>query len=60
MPEQDGIQTVTEIRAAKPDAKIIAISGGGRIGNADFLKNALVLGVMDVAPKPFDPDALLT
>jgi DNA-binding NtrC family response regulator len=38
----------------------IAISGGGRIGNADFLKNALALGAMDVVPKPFDPDALLT
>ena len=34
--------------------------GGGRIGNADFLKNALALGAMDVVPKPFDPDALLT
>jgi DNA-binding NtrC family response regulator len=60
MPEQDGIETITEIRAAKPDAKIIAISVGGRIGTADILKNALALGAMDVVPKPFDPDALLT
>jgi DNA-binding NtrC family response regulator len=60
MPEQDGIQTITEIRAAKPDAKIIAISGGGRIGNADFLAMARTLGAIDVIPKPFDSDELLT
>jgi DNA-binding response OmpR family regulator len=59
MPEQEGIQTITEMRRAKPDAKIIAISGGGRIGNTDFLQIALVLGAMDVVPKPFDPDELL-
>jgi CheY-like chemotaxis protein len=59
MPEQEGIQTIGEIRAAKPDAKIIAISGGGRIGNTDFLKIAQALGAMAVIPKPFDPDELL-
>jgi DNA-binding NtrC family response regulator len=59
MPDQEGIQTITEIRAAKPDAKIIAISGGGRIGNTDFLQIARQLGAMDVVAKPFDPDFLL-
>jgi DNA-binding response OmpR family regulator len=49
---------ITEMRKARPDAKIIAISGGGRIGNTDFLKIARVLGAMDVIPKPFDPDEL--
>jgi two-component system chemotaxis response regulator CheY len=60
MPEQEGIQTIAEMRKAKPDAKIIAISGGGRIGKADFLSMARALGAMDVIPKPFDPDELLT
>jgi two-component system chemotaxis response regulator CheY len=59
MPDQEGIQTITEMRAAKPDAKIIAISGGGRIGNTDFLQIARQLGAMDDVPKPFDPDFLL-
>jgi CheY-like chemotaxis protein len=60
MPEQEGIQTITEIRKAKPDAKIIAISGSRRIGNPDFLKMARSLGAMDVVSKPFDADELLT
>jgi CheY-like chemotaxis protein len=56
MPEREGIQTITEIRALVPTAKVIAISGGGRIGNADFLKIARLLGAVDVISKPFDPD----
>jgi DNA-binding NtrC family response regulator len=60
MPEQEGIQTIIEMRKAKPDAKIIAISGSGRFGNADFLKMARSLGAMDVVSKPFDADELLT
>src|SRR3984893_6501587 len=59
MPDQEGIQTITEMRAAKPDAKIIAISGNGRIGNTDFLQIARHLGAMDIIPKPFDADFLL-
>jgi two-component system, chemotaxis family, chemotaxis protein CheY len=59
MPHQEGIQTITEMCAAKPDAKIIAISGGGRIGDTDFLQIARQLGAMDVVPKPLDPDLLL-
>ena len=60
MPEKEGIQTITEMRGERPDTKIIAISGGGRIGNTDFLRIARHLGAMDVIPKPFDPDDLLS
>jgi DNA-binding NtrC family response regulator len=60
MPEQEGIQTITEMRQERPDAKIIAISGGGRIGDTDFLKIALVLGAADAIRKPFDSEELLT
>jgi DNA-binding NtrC family response regulator len=60
MPEQEGIQTITEMHSEKPDARIIAMSGGGRIGNVDFLKIAQELGAMDAIPKPFDSDELLT
>jgi two-component system chemotaxis response regulator CheY len=47
MPEQEGIQTIAEMRKAKPDAKIIAISGGGHGGKVDFLSMARALGAMD-------------
>ncbi len=60
MPEKDGMQTIAEIRVERPDVKIIAISGGGRIGNADFLRIARNLGAMDIIPKPFDPDELVS
>jgi DNA-binding NtrC family response regulator len=60
MPEKEGIQTLTEIRRERPDAKVIAISGGGRIGNTDFLKIAQKLGAADVIAKPFDPDDFLS
>jgi CheY-like chemotaxis protein len=59
MPEQEGIQTIPEMRKAKPDATIIAISGSGSIGNIDFLRIAQHLGASDAVAKPFDPDDLL-
>jgi DNA-binding NtrC family response regulator len=59
MPEQEGIQTIAEMLKTKPDTKIIAVSGGGRIGNVDFLRMAQALGAMAAIPKPFDPDELM-
>jgi CheY-like chemotaxis protein len=59
MPEMEGIQMITEIRAMDPKAKVIAVSGGARIGNTDFLKIARLLGANDVVYKPFDPDDFL-
>ena len=60
MPEQEGSQTITEMCKAKPDAKIIVISGSRCIGNPDFLKMVRSLGAMDVVSKPLDADELLT
>ena len=59
MPEMEGIETIREIRRIVPDIKIIAISGGGRVGNFDFLTCARKLGASEVLAKPFDPAALL-
>lgn len=60
MPEQEGIATIRQILGEKPGTKIIAISGGGRIGNTDFLQIARKMGAVDTIPKPFDPEELLT
>jgi len=60
MPEQEGIDTIIQIRRERPAAKIIAISGGGRIRNIDFLEMAQSLGASDVLAKPFEVDDLLS
>lgn len=44
MPQQDGIGTIREMRRLDPQAKIIAISGGGRIDKSDYLSVAEKLG----------------
>jgi len=59
MPEQEGIETIRRIRGECPDAKIIAISGGGRICDLDVLAMARKLGADDVIAKPFDAEGLL-
>ena len=60
MPQQEGIGTIRQLLTERPGTKIIAISGGGRIGNTDFLQIARKMGAVDVLPKPFDPDELLS
>lgn len=56
MPDQDGLATIMQIRRLRPHAKIIAMSGGGRIGNTDFLSVAGKLGADAILPKPFSGD----
>src|SRR5215469_8484641 len=60
MPEKEGLETIREIRGECSDAKIIAISGGARIGNMDFLEMAGKLGAAEIIPKPFDPAELIS
>ena len=59
MPDQEGIETIMQIRRDCPDARIIAMSGGGRIGNSDFLAIASALGANATIAKPFEVDDLL-
>ncbi len=59
MPEQDGIETITQLLALAPKLPILAISGGGRTGNAVFLVAAKQAGAREVLAKPFRLDALL-
>src|ERR1700730_8470490 len=60
MPEQEGIDTIIQIRRERPGVKIIAISGGGRIRNIDFLEMAQSLGADEVLAKPFEAEELLS
>ncbi len=59
MPEQEGIQTIAEIRRLRPRTKIVAISGGGRTHNFDYLQLARQVGATTVLRKPFNKKALL-
>ena len=59
MPEQEGVETIIKLRADYPDLKIIAVSGGGRIGATDYLEYAKQYGAAHVFEKPFDRKALV-
>jgi DNA-binding NtrC family response regulator len=59
MPAQDGIETILQIRREAPETKIIAISGGGSVGNSDFLEIAIKLGAHVALAKPFAPAAFI-
>jgi len=59
MPEKEGIETIMELRAKDPAVKIIAISGGGRIGPEDYLSWARRFGVQHTFTKPVNRDELL-
>jgi DNA-binding NtrC family response regulator len=54
MPEQDGIETILELRRDFPNVKIIAMSGGGTTGNMSYLPAAQQLGAVHSISKPFD------
>jgi DNA-binding response OmpR family regulator len=59
MPEKEGLETIIDIRREFPTAKIIAISGGGRAGNLNFLDVAQRLGAQRVLQKPFELQEML-
>jgi CheY-like chemotaxis protein len=60
MPGQDGVETIRAILRVRPDAKIIAASGGGRVGNTDFLGMAREVGACDTISKPADPGEIIS
>jgi CheY-like chemotaxis protein len=60
MPELDGLEFIRKLRADLPQAKIIAMSGGGPTGRADLLGVAAALGASRTLRKPFEPRDLLT
>ncbi len=58
MPDMEGIETIMNLHKDKPNMKIIAMSGGGRVGNFDFLEAAEKLGANRILRKPFLPNDL--
>ncbi|MGD0582178.1 MAG: response regulator [Bacteroidales bacterium] len=52
MPQKEGLETIMMLRKNYPELKIIAISGGGRIGPEGYLPTAKLLGADMVFQKP--------
>lgn len=59
MPEQEGLETLMQLRQASPTVKVIAISGGGRVGPESYLNSARTLGANAILAKPFGREELL-
>lgn len=59
MPEKEGVEMIIDLRELYPDLKIIAISGGGRTRNLDFLKLSERFGAGKILAKPFTEGQLL-
>jgi len=59
MPNKSGINLINDIFQEYPDAKIIAISGGGAIEAERYLQIAKSLGVARTITKPFTMQSLV-
>ena len=53
MPNREGVETILAMKAKAPQVRILAISGGGRLGAEEILGLASRLGADAVLPKPF-------
>ena len=60
MPEQEGIETIGAIRCRNRSVKIVAMSGGARVGGGGFLDMAARLGADHTLAKPFDRGDLVS
>ena len=60
MPEQEGIETIRQIRRERPATKIMAISGSIGGDRFDVLEIARLLGADDALQKPFEAAELLS
>ena len=58
MPDQDGIETIQQLREEFPAARILAISGGSVAGTSGTLRDALLLGADATLAKPFTIEQL--
>ena len=53
MPEQDGLETIRAVRKLRKDIGIIAMSGGGEMGEFEMLRTARMMGATRILTKPF-------
>ncbi|WP_339930066.1 response regulator [uncultured Brevundimonas sp.] len=56
MPNKDGLETITELKASHPEVRILAISSGGQMDKDVLLRTALAFGADEALPKPLQAD----
>lgn len=59
MPDMDGLETITQLRALTSDMKIIALSSGSMFKNQQYLAYAKEFGADTGIAKPFKIDDLV-
>ncbi|MDX9860783.1 MAG: response regulator [Rhodospirillales bacterium] len=59
MPRKEGMETISEAKQMRPDLRVIAISGGGPVGQFHYLDLAKQFGADMVLAKPFKKQELI-
>jgi DNA-binding response OmpR family regulator len=59
MPDREGFEVIVRLRRDYPKTAIIAVSGGGMLGQEDYLLKARELGADATLQKPFTRKDLL-
>jgi two-component system, chemotaxis family, chemotaxis protein CheY len=59
MPGKEGITTILEMRETQPEARILAMTGGGSFAAGDILRIAELIGADNSLKKPFAPADLV-
>ena len=55
MPDKDGLETLRDLLQHDPNARVIAMTGGGTYKNMGILQPALLLGARKILYKPISP-----
>jgi DNA-binding response OmpR family regulator len=58
MPDRDGLNFILETRHLRDTMRVVAITGGGRLGSGPILKMASGLGAHAALTKPINEEAL--
>ena len=53
MPDVDGLEIIQQVLRINPTARVLAISGGGRVDAEEYLSVATKFGAVAVLAKPF-------
>lgn len=59
MPGMDGIELLVHIRKLFPEARVLAMSGGGLLSRDQALSDASLLGADEILQKPFSKEEVL-